>query len=70
MREWSDPNNPKWKSWACGHARRSPQERPPTLKCPPCAASDRHSRRYIAGHIALLLLQFVLMGLFASEALR
>jgi hypothetical protein len=60
MREWSDPNSPIWKTWACGHPRRVRQERQPWEKCLPCANSDKRARKYIAGHIALILIQLAL----------
>ncbi len=52
-----------WKSWACGHPRRQRQERQPWQKCIPCANADKQARKYIAGHIALIVIQVVL-GLF------
>jgi hypothetical protein len=53
-------DSPIWKTWACGHPRRPKQERQPWQICPACEAAATRSRKYIAGHVALLLLQLVL----------
>lgn len=48
------------KSWACGHARRPDAGRHPGHRCPPCSADRKRQRKFIAGHIALIVIQLVL----------
>ncbi len=67
---WLRHDHERLTYWACGHARRRDHERSPFLRCPPCAADRRIRRKYIAGHIALLVLQVVLLCLFAAGELR
>lgn len=59
------PGHERLTYWSCGHARRITHKRSPFLPCPPCAAERKRSRKYLAGHVALFVLQLVLIALFA-----
>lgn len=61
--KWYRSDNQALRSWKCGHARRPDAGRSFRLPCPACTAFDKRNRKYIAGHVALLLLQLGLMFL-------
>jgi len=67
---WVPRTYPPLTSWACGHARRIDAGRSCFLPCPACTAERKRSRKYIAGHVALLLIQILLGCLWVAEAVQ
>lgn len=67
---WLAHDHERLTYWSCGHARRITHKRSPFLPCPPCAAERKQRRKYIAGHVALLLVQLVLMAWIMTGAAR
>lgn len=67
--KWYRSDSQALRSWKCGHARRPDAGRSFRLRCPACTAFDKRNRKYIAGHVALLLLQLVL-GFFMLGGAR
>jgi hypothetical protein len=68
--QWFKRDDPRLKSWKCGHARRVDAGKGWWYDCPACAVLKKHRRNYIAGHIAILLIQILLGCLWAAEAVR
>jgi len=65
---WLPPSHQRWQEFACGHARRKTSARKAWDYCRGCAFDRKHRRKYIAGHVALIVIQLVLGFLMVGGA--